>query len=349
MRRCIIHLGMHKTGTTSIQRAMRGYDDGVTAYAPLDDHNHSLELMAMFLSQPKPRETAAARAGIDPGTLPSRIARFDAAMAASDRHMILSGEGLSLFPDRDSVSALTTLLRRHFGRITALAYVRAPKSFMQSSFQQQLRVEAPGFDPFHQRPRYRQRFRHWIRDLGRENVELVEYLPARLQGDELIEDFAARTGLPLPFRGTAPARANESLSATATAALFAHRRAQGRPGSNGFPPAVNTQLVQHLLLLGGDRFAYADEAAAPALRDIAEDVAWIEARLGHAFHPDLPRPGTHAFATPDDLLRHAERELPALYQWLRERVGFPGPAPSTAVGVIETACVHLAARAPAMG
>ncbi len=46
--RVILHLGSHKTGSTSIQSALKRFDNGKIAYANLGNANHSAPLFTAF-------------------------------------------------------------------------------------------------------------------------------------------------------------------------------------------------------------------------------------------------------------------------------------------------------------
>ena len=52
MRTCYLHVGMPKTGSTSIQIAFRSYDDGSLAYAKMRAMNHSGSVAMTFASRP---------------------------------------------------------------------------------------------------------------------------------------------------------------------------------------------------------------------------------------------------------------------------------------------------------
>ena len=53
MREVIIHIGLHKTGSTSIQKALYGYQDVSTRYACFAEANHSLPMFTIFSKNPK--------------------------------------------------------------------------------------------------------------------------------------------------------------------------------------------------------------------------------------------------------------------------------------------------------
>ena len=48
MDEVILHIGMHKTGSTSIQLSLNGYDDGETIYANLENINHAFPIYTIF-------------------------------------------------------------------------------------------------------------------------------------------------------------------------------------------------------------------------------------------------------------------------------------------------------------
>ena len=52
MREVIIHIGLHKTGSTSIQKNLHGYQDVSTRYACFKEANHSLPMFTIFSKNP---------------------------------------------------------------------------------------------------------------------------------------------------------------------------------------------------------------------------------------------------------------------------------------------------------
>lgn len=52
MRKAIIHIGTAKTGTTAIQKALTGYDDGRIAVSGLCEGTQNYPLMVLFATDP---------------------------------------------------------------------------------------------------------------------------------------------------------------------------------------------------------------------------------------------------------------------------------------------------------
>jgi len=51
MKEVILHIGQHKTGSTSIQFNLQDFDDGKSRYAQLGHPNHSVPLFTFYSHQ----------------------------------------------------------------------------------------------------------------------------------------------------------------------------------------------------------------------------------------------------------------------------------------------------------
>ena len=218
---CIIHIGMHKTGSSSLQATLKGYYDSATHYANLGIANHSMPLVTLFKARPE-------NYGIHKqwGRTPQQIsemktdfaAKLDETIAATQQRMILSGEGLSARLDPLEVAHLAEHLRKFFDRIQVIAYVRDFASFAPSSFQEKVKT---GKDFFEVPPaRYRKRFRGWVEAIAPEDITFVPYTGAT------VDDFFERYSLDRSLSRSSTQ--NVSLSAPALALLFAFNQSIGK-------------------------------------------------------------------------------------------------------------------------
>jgi hypothetical protein len=135
--RAILHIGTHKTGTTSIQSFIQRnvaslHAAGIVPYLGQHiGHNHvELHVAAM---RPDRRSGFKARSGISPD--PSYVAsvRDQIAAAAEEqagRTILFSAEGLSLLRHPDELERLATLLP--FSRVDVVIAVRNPSDFLTS-------------------------------------------------------------------------------------------------------------------------------------------------------------------------------------------------------------------------
>lgn len=222
MREVILHAGMHKTGSSSIQQSLAGYDDGRTFYADLGDPNHSVPLMTVFASAPEDYHIwqRSGRSGL---RLRYKRMQFRRALKAqagrADRdRMILSGEDLSRL-SRGDKERLLDFFRGRGVEATVMMYLRDPLGFAASSFQQNVKAGlAKVAGPM--RPRYGHRLRPFMQALRRDRLVVRPFGRETLENGCVVEDFCALFGL----RPGRIVRANESLSAPALKLLFQFNR-----------------------------------------------------------------------------------------------------------------------------
>lgn len=311
-RTCHLHLGLHKTGSSAIQAALHGYDDGRTRYGGFETPNHSAPMTLLF-GRDGARVPAVRRKGLGEAALKRRRKRARKALrrdlAETDRNLVISGEGLTTNLKPREVKRLVARLRKRFDAVKAIAYVRPPISMANSAFQQ--RVKGEGLAEFKPPlPRYRRRLKPWIKHLGRENVEIALYDRARLRGGDVIEDFCARLGLDA---GAAKRNSrNESLSADAVAFLFCHNRINGRRTGSPADSRARRRLIQRLAEVGAGRFSFS--AAALARAEGAKrgsSLAWMERVAGFSLGDAVPE-GAAIFDDAEALLAHAGRRADLL-------------------------------------
>ena len=127
LQEIILHIGMHKTGSTAIQSALTGYDRDGARYANLGRANHSVPLMFAF----DPEATVETgswvahfgftRRQCDRMALNAHAA-LDRELSLDRRMLIFSGEALSVWSEQ-AVPALACRLQGCADTIRVLAYV----------------------------------------------------------------------------------------------------------------------------------------------------------------------------------------------------------------------------------
>ena len=291
MTRCVIHIGMHKTGSTSIQGSLQGFRDDRFLYADLGGGgNHSLAIYSLFAANPaghhlhRTRNAEAVRAYI-------RNARSNlkrSISATEGRALLISGEDIGVLP-QPSLSRLREYLRRHFDEIEVMAYVRPPAAFMTSSFQQ--RIKTGGFKRFdldRLYRNYRPAFEKFDAVFGRENVQLWKFDPTVFPDGCVVQDFCARLGIALPSQRIL--RLNGSLSRRAVALLYTYRNFGEKYGASTMKGG---QAVKLGLRLAGEKFRLSPDLLRPILEKNRSDLEWMEARLGQPLEEEIGdhRPG----------------------------------------------------------
>lgn len=323
MSRCLIHIGMHKTGSKSIQSSLHRFADTRFIYADFDKPNHTLALHTLFTSGASPRPYLLRKR--DPE---SAIPKFRRAMqsqlegsirACDGRTLIMSGEGISNKFDRDALATMRDYLRRHFDEISIVGYVRPPAGYMTSSFQQGVKGGRPvRFEAVYRS--YQKTFGKFDEVFGRENVRLYKFDPGDFPQRCVVRDFCSRVGIGLPVERIV--RLNESLSRQSVCLLYTYGKLGGPYGAHDLKGRERQALRKLLENLGHDRFRLSPEIVRPILMQNRADIEWMEARLGLSLEEGLRE------HQPDDILEEADllRPDPAVARKIIEMLGDRAPA-----------------------
>lgn len=294
MSECIIHIGMHKTGTSSIQHSLSGLNDARFVYADLGDNpNHTLALYSIFTSRAEPhyihKEFGRDAKAIAAYEAKARNDLERAVVAAEGRTLLLSGEGLATLSAAD-IATMRKYFEKRFDRVTVVAYIRAPVEFILSSFQQRLkggRIE----DLFTNIGFYKNRIAKFDDIFGTEQVRLFKYDSTRFQHGCVVRDFCERLGIDLPEERIV--RLNGSLTGAAARLLYIYRVFRQGPNAKSMDREILSRLISRLALLGGDKLRLAPDHIHALLEINKADIEWMETRLGESLRedPGESRPG----------------------------------------------------------
>lgn len=300
---CWLHIGMHKTGSTSIQENLAAIKDpqGWRYVTVVDGANMGQALYSMFATRPhefhwfKKQGKTAEQVAKRGARLRRKLAKTLASHAGHD--VIISAEALSLM-DRRGIAAMKRFLTPHFEAIKVTAYVRAPEGFMNSAFQQQLKHGKARFHFGGVRPKYHRRFHKFDQVFGRKNVILRKFDPASFPNGCIVEDFCRMLGIQGPPPGSVR-RVNESLCREACGILFAYRKFGPGFGVGRTVVRENNWIVGSLAAMNGRKFVVSDEVLRKFIR--MKDRRWMEERLGEPI-ADASVDASDAVASEDDLL-----------------------------------------------
>jgi hypothetical protein len=287
-------MGMHKTGTTSIQESLNNFEDDKFVYAKLGEHgNHSLPVYSAFAENPGKHHLHRASQR-DDEAVRAYVARvwsdFDRSfIKARGRTLLISGEDIGVLPDRLLVK-LRDYLRSRVDDVTIVGYVRSPAGFMQSHFQQRVKsATVRSFDPEAMYRSYRASFEKFDTVFGRESVTLWKFNPVKFPEGCVVQDFCGRLGIQFPKQRIV--RLNESLSRQATASLYTYAKFGEHYGARNITGAAGMRLGQ--IIGGTDKFRFSPDVLRPVIKKYRDDIEWMEARLGEPLQEELEqyRPG----------------------------------------------------------
>lgn len=322
---------MHKTGSGSIQRSLSGADDLGPNHCFISlgrrSGNLSDQLVTAFADEPWHADIHRKRGNGREALLKQRpgirARLMEQAAAAGERTAVLSAEAVSVFNELE-FGRLVRTLERAARAVSAVGYVRAPAERMGSFFQQQLKAGYDTFDPAELYPGYR-RLEAFDSVLGREQVSLWKFDPARFPEGDVVRDFCARLGIEIATEDVV--RFNEGLSLPAISILFAYRRYGPAYGVGSQAVRENRALVEALQDVPGPKFAFHESVIAPVLEANRDDLAWIEDRLGEKLVSKSS--GTEGVSSAEELLAIDPSAVSAFIAAVQARFGVELPRLAT--------------------
>jgi len=299
--RCVVHFGLHKTVSSSIQRFLRRKLADPAFFYPesvqephLSDDCHNRILVAAFSATPERYHTHAVE-GVSFSTLRARGETFKKRLRIwsnkeDSQTLLLSAEELSDFEPRE-VRAMADFLGSLQCEISGLAYVRKYKRLQESRFQQALRMAGqrrrllpPEHDRFARFP-YRQKIEKFLQVFGRESVTVRKFDVSTLEGGCVVRDFCAHVGI--SREPGVVERVNRSLSLDAVRFLYAYRKFGTGTHLGGDSSIRDHLLLDKLAEMDGPRAAFHSSLLAQNRDKWRADVEWISEHLGEDMLGDL--------------------------------------------------------------
>lgn len=284
MKRCWIHIGMPKTGTTSVQKNLAKVKKPAGwRYLTVGDRpNMGEALYAMF--HPEPHQfhwflkRGESRQQVEERGAVFRKELRKAITECAEEVCIISAEILSIFK-HEGIVALRDFLEPLVDEIRIIGYARPPGAFKTSMFQQQVKHGTNQFKINTISPHYRAKFKKFDEIFGRENVILRKFDPSNFPNHCIVADFCQQIGIQFP-ETTHILNSNESLSREACGILYAYRKFGPGYGVGKNVIKENAWVIRTLLGMRGTKLRFSKSLIDQALKKEKDDILWMEKRLG---------------------------------------------------------------------
>lgn len=312
-----IHIGMTKTGSTTIEATFhesRGLllKHGVD-YLDLGQNHNKIMAVAVKNTAKGLKGEATRILGLEkdetdysPELVIGEIRkRFQALKVPA---MVISGQGLLGLKTRD-IERMREFVEPHFDTVKIIVYVRDPTGWASSRAQEHMKrghsldwlsaklAEEGAMAPIV--PKYRAGIETYIRVFGRENVDIRVFDRRRFPNGDLLADFCIAVGVPAEVALELPRNwNNRGASAEALLLIQAHydlveqrmRLEAGDPGvsvtdedlAKYRKPSFNFPVREAVRNIRGVRFALPKTMLDEIWRVAEPDIAWLRETTGEA-------------------------------------------------------------------
>jgi hypothetical protein len=287
LQTCILHIGPHKTGSTSIQLTLHKGREILEKYGAYylntDSANHSWLICSAFASKQNLTYHRAVKQGknikYDKYDRKSALKILESRII-NNKHplFIISAEDIAAFTP-DELIQLKKFLDARFNSTVIVGFVRPPMSFVNSYAQQILQSKGTYDDLCNNPPvaNYRQYFEKFFSIWGDDNVILKPFAKSHFSNGCIVSEFLQMVGLDNQmFKELTIYQSNQSISMKAAklVSLF-------REKSNSFDFDKNTKLkiCNKLLKLEGSKFFLPSLALEKSLLLSEKDIKWMQGKI----------------------------------------------------------------------
>jgi hypothetical protein len=290
LRKLVLHIGLHKTGSTTAQMTLHSQRNTLQKFDieyPKAAFNYSTLMNTMFGQEIEKRPEHASK-DLDTqekveAFQKTRRYNFRKNCAATEQKTtLISGEGMSLFSLK-SVEKMADYFSKIYDDIEVLAYVRPPFSLLNSLFQQKVRRGQTIEDLIPAPPitRYQASIEPYLQTFGAEKVTIKPFAYGRLHQSCIVADVLQHCGAPDElYRQLTVRNVNQSLTWPAVVCLNSINRQLPNMKDGKPNPDRQTSLVQYARLTGGEKFALPKEILAKGFANSTTDIRWVEDQLG---------------------------------------------------------------------
>lgn len=304
---------MHKTGSSSIQQTLSKLKTSDEYhYVTLDSPNHGGNIFTMFTESPEKyhawKKLGLSSFEIDEIINRTRIQLIKNFSKINSSTFIISGEDIANLSEL-ALSHLKDFLENYFDTIQVIAYVRTPKSYIISSFQQSVKGRLNRFNLKDLYPFYRDKFEKFDNVFNRENVILKYFTPDNLYKRDVVKDICQEIGIDVESVNVS--RVNDSLTLEAVQLLYCYRKYGPSYGKGKHSIRENNTIVKAISVIGTTKFSFSDSAVESILLEYKDDIEWIENRLNTKFISEENRDSSN-ITCEDDLLKPSQQAIAEL-------------------------------------
>ena len=332
MHPCIFHIGMPKTGTSSIQESLYyGLQDPNFRYVDLGQGqiNVCRALVTLFCDAPEKYHyhqqlnLSVEDVNRSRQSLQWKLQQTLEKAKTLGQTVILSAEEGWRMKKHELLRLRDFLAADDFG-VKVVAYLRSWKPWLESIFQQEVKmgIGAELILPTAVDDLAYCNHVQILEDVfGTDRVEIYLYQPQSFPDGCVVKDSCHRLGI--RFDPHQIHRANDSLTLPAIQLLYTYRKLRPAFGTGRQALFTDWILRRRLTELSGTAIRFHSSLVEPVVQALADQILWLEQRLGYRFDADIRRDDkTACIRHESDLFRYDRDSLEwlaaATGQWVRD-------------------------------
>lgn len=286
--KCILHAGMPKTGTTSIQQYLYDNADSSDHFVYVCQYGIDSAFNLMHWVHSRPTTYVEYTIG---NLIPEKLAEYKAITEdyiaqkinnalENNKILLFSWEGCFNYFSKDELRLFRNRLESRGFAVEVIIYVRNWKDIIQSGFQQRIKgLRLDSFIPVP--PHLNQGLKNRIVPIeevfGPQAVRVFKYDTGLFENGDVVGHFCQQTEL--PFKATRDYRQNDSLRLPAIKFLYAYNR---YGPMRGYGPAIknNYLLIGALAALEGPPLRLHSSLLDSMTELIEQERPWLEQKMG---------------------------------------------------------------------
>ncbi|PQA88545.1 hypothetical protein [Hyphococcus luteus] len=296
---CILHIGVHKTGSSSWQvltveqRDLLAEQYGI--YCSSKWPNYTPPLRSLFQSHPEKYLGNIIRGANTPELAKKQNESYLADLwqdleAAQGMHFMISAEGLSALR-ADEVKKFKELLNRQYSKYLVIAYLRHPLDWASSGAQQSL-TGGKTLQDIHNAPplvSYEKRIAPWLETFGHDALILRDFGLAAKERGSIVGDICRLLNIDEEIYAFQQKKSNESMSYVAAALLSKLNEVRPYMKEGAVAPNRSINDYSTFKKIKGSRFSLPDDLKETMQEAISTDLAWLKNEFNFEFAPVAPR------------------------------------------------------------
>lgn len=209
MKEVFLHIGLHKTGSTSIQRALVGFNENGIKSIDFKEENHSIPMYTIFSESRydyhiwKNKQYSKERIDRKKNSYLKILAKE--LNNPKTNTLIISGEDLSAL-NNSEVKVLSEFLNQYRVKTTVICYVRDPLSWIMSNTQERVKagLKIVKIDCI-----FKNILESYAEYFGKEHIRVFDFQDSITSHESITKHFSKELSINL----IEPPRLNESLNA----------------------------------------------------------------------------------------------------------------------------------------